>query len=90
MGHAEILKHCEGEITCFFQTLTMELLQQVHALEERIAKAEAWIKSFMKRSTLCKRIAAIDGIGPITATAIVAAVGDAKEFRNGLRDDETG
>lgn len=32
----------------------------------------------MKRSALCKKIAAIDGIGPITATAILAAVGEAR------------
>jgi transposase len=55
----------------------------VHALEERIAHAEAWIKAFMKRSALCKKITAVEGIGPITATAIVAAVGEAKEFKNG-------
>ena len=79
----EILKQCEGELTSFCQTLLMELLQQVHVLEERIAPAEAWIKSFMKSSALCKKITAIDGVGPITATAIVAAVGDAKEFNNG-------
>jgi transposase len=79
----EILKECEGEITSFCQTLMMELLAQVHAIEERIATSEAWIKAFLKRSALCKKIAAIDGIGPITATAIVAAVGDAKAFKNG-------
>lgn len=37
----------------------------------------------MKRSALCKKISAIDGIGPITATAMVAAVGEAREFKNG-------
>jgi transposase len=30
-----------------------------------------------------QKITAIDGVGPITATAFVAAVGDAKEFKNG-------
>jgi transposase len=79
----EILKECEGEITSFCQALKMELLEQVHAIEERIATSEAWVKAFLKRSALCKKIAAIDGIGPITATAIVAAVGDAKAFKNG-------
>ena len=79
----EILKACEGELTVFCRTLVTELLQQVHGLEERIAQAEAWIKAFMKRSALCKKITAIDGVGPITATAIVAAVGEAKEFKNG-------
>ena len=37
----------------------------------------------MKHSALCKRIATIDGIGPVTATAIVAAVGEARQFKNG-------
>ncbi|HET7088380.1 MAG TPA: IS110 family transposase [Anaerolineae bacterium] len=78
-----ILKQCDGEVTGFCQTLMTELLQEVHALEERIAHAEVWIKSFMKRSALCQKIIAVDGIGPITATAIVAAIGEAKEFRNG-------
>lgn len=37
----EILKECEGEITSFCQTLMMEVLQQVNAIEERIATSEA-------------------------------------------------
>ena len=31
----------------------------------------------------CQKIAAVEGVGPVTATAIVAAVADAKVFRNG-------
>lgn len=79
----EILAQCDGELTSFGRALMTDLLQAVEALEQRIAQAEAWIKSFMNRSALCKKITAIAGVGPITATAIVAAVGDAKEFRNG-------
>jgi transposase len=79
----EILAKCEGELTAFCQTLMAELLGQFHALEERIGRAEQWIKDVMKRSPLCRKVAAVEGIGPITATAIVAAVGEAKEFRNG-------
>ena len=37
----------------------------------------------MASSQACKRIGEIDGVGPLTATAIVAAVGDASEFKNG-------
>jgi|SRR5450631_4235224 transposase len=37
----------------------------------------------MTTSPLCKKICAIDGVGPITATAIVAAVDNASEFKNG-------
>jgi transposase len=79
----QILAQCDGELTSFCRTLMTELLQAVHALEQRIAQAEAWIKSFMKQSALCRKITAVPGVGPITATAIVAAVGEAREFRNG-------
>jgi transposase len=79
-----ILVQTEGELTSFCQSLIMTLVQHLRALEEEIAVAEGWIRSFMNRSALCqKKIAAVPGIGPITATAIVAAVGRADGFRNG-------
>lgn len=78
-----LLAQAEGELTSFGRTLALELVQQIDALEERIAQAEGWIKMFMTQSPLCKKIAAVKGIGPITATALVAAVGQAKEFKNG-------
>jgi len=52
-------------------------------IAERIHFIEISIHAFMKRSTLCGKIAQIPGIGSITATAIVAAVSDARQFRNG-------
>ena len=32
---------------------------------------------------MCQKMAKVEGIGPMTATAVVAAVGDAKMFKNG-------
>ena len=37
----------------------------------------------VRDSVLMRRIVAVCGVGPITASAIVASVGDAKLFRNG-------
>ncbi|KVQ37956.1 transposase [Burkholderia cepacia] len=79
----QLLSTSADELTSFCQTLLTELLQHLKAIEERIRLIEASIQSFMRQSSLCKKIAAIPGIGPITATAIVAAVGDARQFRNG-------
>ena len=79
----EILVQSEGELTRFCQSLILALVQHLRVLEEEIAVAEGWIRSFMNRSALCQKIAAVPGIGPITATAIVAAVGCADGFRNG-------
>lgn len=78
-----ILAKCEGDMTSTFQAILVELLEHMRVVEERIARTNQWITAFMKRSALCRKIEAIDGVGPITATAMVAAVGEAKEFKNG-------
>lgn len=79
----ELLRTAEDELTSFCQTLLTELLQHLKAIEERIRLIETSIQAFMKHSALCKKIMAVPGVGPITATAIVGAIGDAKQFRNG-------
>ncbi|BDC45512.1 IS110 family transposase [Paraburkholderia terrae] len=79
----QILGETEGELTSFCRSLIMTLVQRLRALEEEIVVAEGWIRSFMNRSALCQKIATVPGIGPVTATAIVAAVGRADGFRNG-------
>lgn len=79
----KLLGAVEGELTRICQALFLEISQQIEQLEQRITRADEWIKAFMRRSALCKKIAAIDGVGPVTATAMVAAVGDAREFKNG-------
>ncbi|RZL93181.1 MAG: IS110 family transposase [Variovorax sp.] len=79
----QIVGSCEGEVTSVCQAMLLEVSQQIHVLEERIKHVETWLRSFMKRSTLCRKIAAVDGVGTVTATAMVASVGEAKEFKNG-------
>ncbi|MCY4611096.1 MAG: IS110 family transposase [Gammaproteobacteria bacterium] len=50
------------------------------ATVERIErKLEAWCESH----EACRRLRAVPGVGLLTATALVAAVGDARTFRNG-------
>jgi transposase len=50
-----------------------------HWLEETAHK----IRRVFEHSEACQRLARIEGIGPLTATALVAAVGDATTFKNG-------
>ena len=53
------------------------------ALEQWIAAVDREIQNVFRSSAACQRLAKIGGIGPLTSTALVAAVGDATEFRNG-------
>jgi len=52
-------------------------------LDERIARYDVQIKHLSKQSIACQRLMAIPGIGPMAATALVAAVADAREFGSG-------
>jgi transposase len=79
----EMLSNDNAELTQFCRGLVVEMLEHLRSVEARIADADQKIKAFMRSSALCKKISAIDGVGAVTATAIVAAVGDASEFKNG-------
>ena len=59
--------------------LKVELDQLVIRLEE----ADALIKKIAQESEVCRRLDALPGVGPLTATAIIAAVGNGAAFRKG-------
>ena len=49
------------------------LRRALRALERRIEKMEEQVQQIHRSNPLCQKIAAVDGIGPVTATAVVAA-----------------
>jgi transposase len=67
--------------------MVMEALQSqselIQELTRRICAIEVQLEAYERSDERCKRLRAIPGVGPLTATAIVASVGDAKEFRSG-------
>ncbi len=60
-----------------------DLLAHLRLLDERVLKYERQIGALARHSELAQRAQACQGIGPIGASAIVATVGEAHEFRNG-------
>lgn len=60
-----------------------DLLEQLRVLDERIAKYDKEIEAQARLSEPARRLMQIRGIGRTTALAIVATVGDAREFKNG-------
>ncbi|MDQ3831576.1 MAG: IS110 family transposase [Candidatus Tectomicrobia bacterium] len=53
------------------------------ALEERLAHYNERIEAICQAHPVCQRLLTIPGIGPLTATALIAAVNDATHFKNG-------
>ena len=59
------------------------LVDQFESLGQAIDEAEAQIRAYFKCSEDCQRLAAVPGIGILSATALVATIGDAGQFRSG-------
>lgn len=79
----EILEDGENELPGLFRELLATLLEQFNDLSQRIAEMERHIKQWHKASEASRRIGEVPGIGPLTATALIASIGDANTFENG-------
>lgn len=79
----EILEDGENELPGLFRELLATLLEQFNDLSQRVAEMERHIKQWHKASETSRRIGEIPGIGPLTATALIASIGDANTFENG-------
>ena len=58
-------------------------VEEIRRLTEQMDEVERQIASWQRRQEDCERIAAIPGVGLLTATAAVATIGDAGIFRSG-------
>ena len=54
-----------------------------HGLRDRIATGDAQIAAMARGDARCRRLQAMTGVGPLTADALVATIGDGRDFRNG-------
>ena len=60
-----------------------ELYDLFRDLDRRISSFDKKIEQVFRNNDACLPIAKIKGVGPKTATAVVAAIGDGSEFKNG-------
>ena len=58
------------------------LFDHIDALQEGVETVEARILAWHKTSEASQRLASAPGVGPMTATALVAAVGDGRQFQS--------
>ena len=73
----------EGELTADGRALLSELGDELRRLDGRVKRFDDRIEEAGRADPACRRLEGIPGIGPLTATALTAAVGDASAFRNG-------
>ena len=78
-----VIEDLENRLSMPARDYLSELYAELVSCDELVKKYESRIISFAKNDEACKRLQKIPGIGPITATAIVAHAGDATEYKNG-------
>jgi transposase len=79
----EILEDGENNLPGTFRQLLDRLGDHLKELDRQVSALEVQIQSWHRENEASKKLAKIPGIGPITASALVASIGDAKSFENG-------
>jgi len=77
----EILEDASAKLSGALRVLLAQLKLELGHLQMRIDEADAVIKKTAGDNESCRRLVAIPGIGPITATAIIAAIGNGAAFK---------
>lgn len=76
----EVLEDAENELTPRGRALIEELRQELVALDERVAVLDGRFVVEAAVDERCRRLQTIPGVGPLTATALVASIGDIHGF----------
>ncbi|WP_420475135.1 IS110 family transposase [Noviherbaspirillum sp. ST9] len=80
---ANIGEHTELPLPGSFRQLLTRLGEHLKELDKQVGELEREIQLWHRGNEASRKLAAIPGIGPITATALVASIGDAKCFKSG-------
>jgi transposase len=80
---ADILEDAEADLTPQMRSLINMLWDEWKLVEEQVKKLDLELERISAADAGCTRIRQIPGIGPVVATAIVAAIGNGAAFRKG-------
>jgi transposase len=78
-----LLEEAQEELPGVFRELIAGLLERLKEVDRQVKEMEVQIQRWHRSNALSRKLEQIPGIGPITASALVAAIGQAKNFTNG-------
>src|SRR5918999_5553952 len=79
----EKLEADQAKLTALSTEVFRHLYEEFLALEKRLASDDEKLTAIGQAHPACQRLQTIPGIGPVRATALIAAIGDVTQFKNG-------
>jgi transposase len=73
----------DAEVPMFAKEVLLTLADQIDALKKEASKLDRQMVAWHRANNDSRRLATIPGIGVVTASAIVASIGDGTQFRSG-------
>ena len=85
LDHAlpEILENATLSLSGAVRLLLSQLKQELEQLAGHLEQVDQLIQQAAQQNEACQRLDAIPGIGPLTATALIAAISNGEAFRKG-------
>ncbi len=80
---ATIVADHEARVSDLLREILSEMSERLRLFEERLRRYDLRITGLARADERAIRLMAVEGIGPLTATAMIAAVGDARQFHSG-------
>lgn len=78
-----ILEETGNQLPDGFRQLLTRLCDHLKELDRQVDELERQIKQWHRDNPDSRKLEAIPGVGPITASAIVATIGQARDYQNG-------
>jgi transposase len=78
-----LLDEAADMLPAAFRQLMLQQFESIRVLDRRIVELEGDIRRWHRENASSRRLAEIPGVGPLTASALVATIGDASTFDNG-------
>lgn len=77
------LEEASNGLTVLFRQLLHGLWGDLRSLDQRMAELDQQIATIAQQNPTAQRLQQLRGVGPLIATALIATLGDGKQYRKG-------
>jgi transposase len=78
-----ILEDQSERLSALMRELLGDMAERLRLLDDRLRQYDQRITCVCRQDERCRRLVKVEGVGPLVATALVAAIGNARQFTNG-------